>query len=48
MKDGMALPVDSCHDRPSEALCYRFRCLQAALQASPSLAHNTPSPMAGV
>ena len=37
-KGGMSLPVDSRHNRPSEAHRFGFGGLQAALQASPSLA----------
>ena len=31
-----------CHNRPSEAQPLDFGCLQAALQASPSLAWSCP------
>ena len=41
-KGGMSLPVDSRHNRPSEAHCFGFGGLQAALQASPSLAWSCP------
>ncbi|MDY4184827.1 MAG: hypothetical protein SOX83_02605 [Sodaliphilus sp.] len=42
IKGGIFLPVETCHDRPSEA--HRFGCggLQAALQAAPSLAWSCP------
>ena len=38
IKGGMSLPVVACHNRPSEAHCSGCGYLQAALQASPSLA----------
>ena len=38
----MSLPVVTCHNRPSEALCSGCGFLQAALQAAPLLAWSCP------
>ena len=38
----MSLPVVTCHNRPSEALCSGCGFLQAALQASPRLHGESP------